>query len=315
MKIWALSAVVAATVAVVACGNGGTGTGTTAGTGGTTSTTATTMHVSSSHATGVTSGTGGAGTGGAAGACGAFTYSTVAACEAVVETKCCAELMGCDTGTACDGFIKCANACPGTPTTCDATCTACIKGCETSKAAGYTDYQTLRTCYDNNCAAATGCGTQICMSKVNVANKACGDCLTTDCCTAWTACSMNMACGACIGKNTAACKANPLYKAALDCQNASQTATPPGCGQLCADSICDSGLHYPNRPACNYCLGQPDADAGGMGCCQEMDACVGDAQCKKCITGGEADMTKCTANLPLTNFNACSTSKCGTECM
>lgn len=311
MKIWALSAAVAATVAVVACGNGGTTTSATAaGTGGTTGTT---MHVSStSHTTGVTSGTGGTGTGGAPGMCGSTPYTKVAACEAVVEAQCCSELMNCDVGTMCNDFIKCANACqPGM--SCDATCSACIKGCETSKATGFNDYQTLTQCYNQKAAAQPGCGTEICMSKILEADPVCGMCLGADatCCAAFTACAKDMPCGACFATpSSAACKANMKFQATEACQNGT------ACGPKCAGVICDSGLGYPHRPACNYCLGQSDAaDAGAKGCCQEMDACKNDAECLKCITGMEADQTKCTANVPFGNFNTCSSAKCATECM
>jgi hypothetical protein len=306
MKIWAWGAVVASTIAVVACGNGGTSTTTTAGTGGSTSGT-TASHVAASSTSGVTTGTGGSG--GGAGACGSIKYTSVAACEAVVETNCCDELSTCDVGSACNGWVSCVNACVGMAMSCDATCKTCVQACDTNMASGKTDYDALQSCYDQKCAAAPGCGTEVCMSGILEADATCGMCLGADatCCAAFTACAADMPCTACLSNPTAAtCKAgmNAKFDALNGCQNGA------ACGAKCADAICDSGLHYPNNPACNYCLGNTDAMNG---CCEEMDACVADATCKGCLTGTITG-AMCTSNMPLTKFNTCSTGKCAAAC-
>jgi len=275
--IMGLGTLVAVAVAAAACGSSG-GTG---GTGGAT-TTQTTSSQSSSGA-------------GGSNACGTLAWSsTNASCSACMDAGCCDELVACDTGTACGTLIKCIRACgPSDP--------SCVTDCQATHADGQATVDALLGCFDAHCKNNTACGTKVCDTGISVQGQVCGDCLTTSCCDSWKLCSQDDMCLSCLLNPTAACDGSTLYLDAVGCQDTS-------CGPTCATRICDTGLGYPDAPACNYCLGQKDALGG---CCEETEACSADDTCHKCITG--AMTTGCSMNAAYTAFTTCQ-QKCAAQC-
>lgn len=302
MRAWIFGMVMAATALIVGCGDGGTGgsggggEGGSGGDGGGTTTTGGTT----GGTTGTTGSTSSSSTTEEGPPCGVI-FDDRPECEACMEESCCAELEGCAPGTDCDALITCANACAMGDD-------ACISACVEAHQQGLADFQTIQTCYADNCEQTLECSYPVCDSGLVVPDMVCGTCLgeSTECCAALTACAGEPACLDCLSDPMGAgCDANTNYMAAESCFSDGDK-----CGKSCTTGICDSGLSYPDAPACNFCLGQANADGG---CCEDMKACADDATCLACITG-EMEGAACDGSALLTAFETCQMANCAADC-
>jgi len=294
MKSWAWGAIAVVSTALVACAGGGSST--TAGTGGSSTSSSGSGTTSTGTGTG-TGGTGtGTGTGGSAPACGTLVYSQEPACQGCMETACCIELEDCDTGTACDALVKCADQCAANDQTCVQQCVA-QNGQDALTAA-----QALFNCADQSCKMeCTPPG--ICGSNYNVPNNtACTTCLDMSCCTQWDACLQDMtgACETCLTMPSGmGCDTNMLYQDVVTCR----TGT---CGNDCGAPICNSGWVLSGNAACANCL--------SMNCCAEYTACgPNNMACSACLTAATPG-PDCATNAEYQAVTACDMSKCAMEC-
>jgi antitoxin component YwqK of YwqJK toxin-antitoxin module len=98
-----------------------------------------------------TSGTGGiggmGGTGGGGGGGGTMCgFTPQDACETCLVTSCCSQTTACLTGTACDSFWTCGDACNGD--------TTCINTCRTNNPSGAAAYDAFVSCGQASCSSA-----------------------------------------------------------------------------------------------------------------------------------------------------------------
>lgn len=227
--------------------------------------------------------------------CGALAWSsTNPTCNGCMEESCCGALAACDAGSPCAALVDCLRACaPG-----DA---SCVSACETANADGQGDLDALIGCFEASCKQSPACGAKVCDAGVSVPNQQCGECLSAACCDTWKLCAQEETCLDCLVTGAASCQGHPLYLAALQCQVSN-------CDSKCAARICDTNLGYPDKPACNHCLGQIDANGG---CCEVTRVCADDKACLDCITGKTT--TGCEANAAYEGFTTCQM-KCADEC-
>lgn len=302
MRAWIFGIVMASAALIVGCGDGGGsggngGSGASGGSGGnggdggdgggTTTTAGTTGNTTTPTNTSTL-------------ACGVI-FDDRPECQGCMESLCCSEMELCAPGTDCDALLICANACAANDE-------ACIQACVDAHPVGLTDFFTVQDCYTDNCEQTLECSYPICDSGLVVPDQACGTCLgdSTECCAALTACAADQSCLNCLSDPMGAgCDANTAYQASDSCFSDGDK-----CGKSCTTGICDSGLAYPNFPACNWCLGQAAADGG---CCEETTACANDTTCLACITGQMSGAT-CDNNALLTAFNTCRMANCSTDC-
>lgn len=301
MRAWIFGIVMASAALIVGCGDGG-GSGGSGGNGG--------SGGGDGGSGGDTTVTTGDTTGGTTGETTSSTTNTLACgvifdereeCQACMEEACCAELELCAPGTDCDELILCANECAEDDD-------ACIQACIEAHQEGLADFQTIQGCYADNCELTVECSYPICESGLVVPDMVCGQCLSdnAECCTAFTACAEDATCLDCLDDpTTAGCDQNASYVSSDSCLSAGDK-----CGKSCTTGICDSGLTYPNFPACNWCLGQASANGG---CCEETTACADDANCLACITG-EQTGTPCDNDPLFMAFETCQATNCATDC-
>jgi hypothetical protein len=194
--------------------------------------------------------------------CGSSVFNPNTICQSCVEQNCCAELLACDTGTACNDLLVCLQGC---------TDTACEDDCFQKYPGGMPSFSSLFTCALGPDDADGACNTQcadgaICDSGlVDLNNKPCGSCAGEKCCAEYTACANDQACLDCFTGKTDAmtCKSNALFQAARGCQITE-------CGAICNGTICDSNVMV-TSVKCATCLGTK--------CCDVIKACESDTHC------------------------------------
>jgi hypothetical protein len=169
------------------------------------------------------------------------------------------------------------------------------------------------TASDPGAETVVGCG-----SFVYSADATCQACAVANCCDALRACDTGTECGqvltclgACMSGDTTcqqACVAGASTAGKADFQTMANCVegTDGSCTAECGSggAICDSGLATSSNPACGDCL--------GASCCDSFKACVGDATCMECITGGST--TGCDTSQLLAAASSCQSQSCATEC-
>jgi hypothetical protein len=147
-----------------------------------------------------------------------------------------------------------------------------------------------------------GTGTGICGTDAATGDATLDACLDTSCCTSFTACYDDSACGACLAAPTGAgCSTNTKFLAfdtcwADNCDSSGgggTTPTPTGNG------VCDSGESTGDTTV-DACL--------STSCCTEFDACFASTSCVDCMYGSG---TGCSSNSTYTDFDDCWYYSCG----
>lgn len=249
-----------------------------------------------------TSSTTGTGTGGA-GPCGAYVWDALPSCEQCAESSCCAELKLCDDGTPCAEIAACAAACGAKDIAC---LTTCVNDDTTKhQSQGAIDFGNLSYCVAAQCSTSVACSFPICGTSFTWSKRSCSDCLSGDatCCAAFTQCSTDSVCSACMLTNDAApaCATNAIFQQIVGCLNGE------GCGRDCAFDVCDDLAYGYAETHCNFCLSQQSG-----GCCTEFDACRGDTACAACLEPSAP--ASCSSNNKLQAFYDCISASCYVQC-
>ncbi len=240
---------------------------------------------------------------GDAGSCGGYVWDPQAGCQACMESSCCADLKACDDGTPCATLAACALACVTGDTTCLAACFQTDS--DKNAGSGLSAWDALEACFGTNCDDIDSCSFAVCNSTYFWPTRTCANCLANDaaCCAAFTACSTDVVCDACVTNPTAmGCSANMNFQKALACET--QT-----CGVECSYLICDSATIGYTSADCNYCVSKATG-----GCCSEFDACVADpnSTCAQCISG--ASTVGCSTDMLYGAYDNCVTTNCTVQC-